>query len=121
MMDRNEYKLSMDDVLSVTGSVMGLTLDEIRSQTRRKDLVDARCIAAKFGKDVLKLSNKQIALSLGKTDHSTIVHARKRWAGLHGRDDAFAISHAEIASRLVARCMARTLDASTDIDRSQPV
>lgn len=62
-------------ILTLVCKRYGVTLDELRSSSRRQTLVRARGVAVVLGRRLTKESLHSLGKALGKRDHSTIHHA----------------------------------------------
>lgn len=69
--------LSFKQILAVVARYFSLTQAALRSPARRKSLVYARGIAVHLARSLTDLSYSQIGQSLGRRDHTTIMHANQ--------------------------------------------
>lgn len=69
--------------------VMKIPFGDIEHKTRRKKIVDARRIYCYQMKDKLSWSLKDIGISIGNRDHTTIVYSIKTYRDLCQTDDVF--------------------------------
>lgn len=59
-------------------AVMGLTPDQIRARTRRRDVVNARCILAHMiSRRYPHLTLHQIGSMVGNVHHSTVIYYKR--------------------------------------------
>lgn len=64
--------IDMDDVLQAVADQFGVSVDEIRSQSRTRAVLPARLAAAYMAHTASGLSARQIGAELGNRDHTTI-------------------------------------------------
>jgi chromosomal replication initiator protein len=69
--------------------VMEVPFKDIEHKTRRKTIVDARKIYCYQMKDKLGWSLKDIGISIGNRDHTTVVHNIQTYRDLYETDDTF--------------------------------
>jgi len=75
------------DIVREVGKEMGISLKEIRSETRKKNIVLARHICMYFLKTQTSLTYEEIAHFLGRKDHTTVLHGvQKIMNGLSQND-----------------------------------
>jgi len=67
--------LKLKQIIAVVARYYSLTQAALRSAARRKSLVYARSVAVHLARTLTDLSYAQIGESLGRRDHSTIMHA----------------------------------------------
>lgn len=67
--------ISSKDVVSKVAKHFGIEEDEIKGPKRSKDIVVPRQVAMYLLRNELKMSFPQIALALGKKDHTTAMHS----------------------------------------------
>ena len=65
----------INEVLSVVANETGISMAQIVSDERNKSVILARHIAAKILHDHFGMTMVNVAKTLGRKDHSTIVHA----------------------------------------------
>ena len=70
-------EISLEDVVRRVAEVTAISEKNIVSTSRKKELVEARQIAAYLSREILGASLSSIGLYLGGRDHSTILHACK--------------------------------------------
>ena len=61
-------------IMYIVSEVMGVTLEEITSKSRRFDIVMARCMICYFTRKHTKMTLAEIGASLGGRDHSTVIY-----------------------------------------------
>jgi chromosomal replication initiator protein len=70
--NEDDMTIDMDDVLQAVADQFGVSVDEIRSQSRTRAVLPARLVAAYMAHTVSGLSARQIGAELGNRDHMTI-------------------------------------------------
>jgi chromosomal replication initiator protein len=68
-------EVSIDEVQKYVSEYFGLTVDDLKAKTRKKEIVTARQIAMYFAKEYTGYSLKSIGYHFGGRDHSTVIHA----------------------------------------------
>ena len=69
--------LPVQQIIAVVARYFKLTQASLRSSARRKSLVYARSVAVHLARVLTDLSYAQIGASLGRRDHTTIMHAAR--------------------------------------------
>lgn len=67
--------VSIDQIQQLTAESFNITIDDLTSTNRTKDVALARQIAMYLARDILNESLQQIAFAFNKKDHTTIIHA----------------------------------------------
>lgn len=70
----NKGILNIDSIVEQCAKVYGVSSDQIRSKTRKKNIVQARKVAMYLSKKMTKQSLVSIGLHFGGRDHSTVIH-----------------------------------------------
>lgn len=68
-------ELSIDEVQKLVSEYFGLSVDDLKAKTRKKEIVIARQVAMYFAKEFTGFSLKSIGYHFGGRDHSTVIHA----------------------------------------------
>lgn len=63
-----------DPIINIVCEVLGVSLEEITSKSRRFDIVMARCMICYFTRKYTKMTLAEIGASLGGRDHSTVIY-----------------------------------------------
>jgi chromosomal replication initiator protein len=71
----DDKEVSIDDVIKTVSEYFGVTAEDLRDKTRKKEIVIARQIAMYFAKEFTGYSLKSIGYQFGGRDHSTVIHA----------------------------------------------
>jgi len=65
-----------------------VTIADLKSKSRKKELVFPRQVAMYFAKELTDLSLKSIGYHFGGRDHSTVIHAVQTISDLMEQDEA---------------------------------
>src|SRR6056300_1143335 len=87
--DQGYGQANMQDVVSGVCSIFSVSHAEIVGQSRRKNIAQARQVAAYLAREVLDMPLSAIGVHLGGRDHTTIMHAHKKVAELLKKDNKF--------------------------------
>jgi chromosomal replication initiator protein len=71
----DKKEVSIDEVQKYVAEYFGLTIEDLKDKTRKKEIVLARQIAMYFAKENTGFSLKSIGYHFGGRDHSTVIHA----------------------------------------------
>ena len=66
-----------------------VTLEQLVSRCRERDIVDARKITCKVLKTKFNYSLKSIGDFIGGRDHTTVIHSITEFDSLYGNNEAF--------------------------------
>jgi chromosomal replication initiator protein len=77
-----------------------LSVDLLKSKTRKREIVQARQISMYFSKQLTKSSLKNIGMHFGGRDHSTVIHACQTVNDLMDTDKKFKRDVEEISKRI---------------------
>jgi chromosomal replication initiator protein len=88
--DRRAAKPSVEDVLTATASLYGLTSKELIARDRRPLVAQARKVAIYLSRELTGKSLPEIGRRLGGRDHSTILAAVRSLSGDIERDNDLA-------------------------------
>jgi len=87
---RNTNKeISIDYIQKIVSEYFGLTVEQMNSKTRKRNIVQARQLAMFFAKTQTKTSLTTIGLHCGNKDHATVLHACKTVQNLIETDKEF--------------------------------
>ena len=87
--DQGYGQVNMQDVVSGVCSIFSVSQEEMVGQSRRKNIAEARQVAAYLAREVLDMPLSEIGVYLGGRDHTTIMHAHKKVSELLKNDDKF--------------------------------
>lgn len=76
-------------IMQAVGQVSGFTVRQIVGPHRRRPLVHARFIAIRLVMERHKVSYPRVGRIFGNRDHTSIMHAMKRFEELHKSDPEF--------------------------------
>jgi len=82
-------EVSIDYIQKVVCDYFELTLELLKSKTRKREVVQARQIAMYFAKSMTKSSLATIGLHCGGKDHATVLHACRTVNNLMDTDKRF--------------------------------
>jgi chromosomal replication initiator protein len=88
--DRRAAKPSVEDVLTATAGLYGLTSKELIARDRRPEVARARKVAIYLSRELTGKSLPEIGRRLGGRDHSTILAAVRSLSGDIERDEDLA-------------------------------
>ncbi|WP_285727977.1 chromosomal replication initiator protein DnaA [Psychromicrobium xiongbiense] len=76
--DDGDQQITATTILAQTAAYFKLTLDELKSKSRTRTLVNARQIAMYLCRELTDLSLPKIGQELGGRDHTTVIHADRK-------------------------------------------
>ncbi len=80
--DGRDRVISVQDVIDEVSAYFSLTAEELCSASRSRQLVNARQIAMYLTRELTDMSLPRIGRAFGNRDHSTVMHATQKIAGL---------------------------------------
>ncbi len=95
-----QKEITITDIQKCVAAYFGLTVDEIISKTRKREIVQARQIAMYFCRNFTKASLASIGAQIGRKDHATVLHACKTVEDLMETDKLFRQHVTEIEKRI---------------------
>ncbi len=93
-------ELSVDYIMETVCNHFGVDVDILQTNTRKREIVQARQIAMYFSKSLTNSSLSAIGAKIGKRDHSTVLHAFKTVNNLIETDRDFKNQLQTIESQL---------------------
>lgn len=93
-------EVSVELIEKVVCDYFNMGVDAIHSNTRKREIVQARQIAMYFSKNLTKSSLAAIGSKIGGKDHATVLHACKTVNNLIDTDKRFKIYIDEIGQKL---------------------
>ena len=93
-------EITIDYIIKLVSSHFGISIEECKSTTRRREIVQARQFIMYLAKKYTKISLTSIGLQCGNKDHATVLHACKTINNLLETDKQFR-SHAETIERKI--------------------
>jgi len=94
-------EISIDYIQKIVAEYFGLSLDQMNSKTRKRNIVQARQLAMYFSKEHTKASLTQIGLQCGNKDHATVLHACKTVKNLKDTDKTFRVYVEELDKKIM--------------------
>ncbi len=98
--DTTNTEISVGLVMGETANYFGLTLDDLCSTSRTRQLVTARQIAMYLTRELTDLSLPKIGQAFGGRDHTTVIHANNKISGLMQERPAIYEQVQELTSRI---------------------
>jgi chromosomal replication initiator protein len=83
-----EKEVTIDTIQEVVADYYDITIADLKSKSRKKELVYPRQVAMFFAKELTDLSLKSIGYHFGGRDHSTVIHAIQTISDLMEQEDA---------------------------------
>ncbi len=93
-------EISIDYIQKVVCDYMDVQIEEIHSNTRKREIVQARQLAMFFSKKHTKASLATIGMHCGGKDHATVLHAHKTVKNLIETDKQFKTYVDDIEKKL---------------------
>lgn len=100
LIKNTKRELSIDYIQKVVCSYFNVPVEMLQSNTRKREIVQARQIAMFFSKNLTKSSLATIGSQIGDKDHATVLHACKTVNNLLDTDKRFRLQLDEIEKRL---------------------
>ncbi len=100
LVQEQEATLTIEDIQHIVCEHLGISEDEVRGDTRKREIVRARQIAMYFAKKHTQHSLKSIGLHFGGRDHSTVIHANNTVDDRMDSNDQFRETVNEIAQKI---------------------
>lgn len=93
-------EISIEYIQKLVCDFYNIAVDQVKSATRKREIVQARQIAMFFAKENTKSSLKSIGMHFGGRDHSTVIHACQTVNDLMETDKKFKSDVDEISKRI---------------------
>ncbi len=93
-------EISIEYIQKLVCDYFGISIDQVKSKTRKREIVQARQISMYFAKDLTKSSLKTIGMHFGGRDHSTVIHACQTVNDLMETDKKFRSDVEELSKRI---------------------
>jgi chromosomal replication initiator protein len=100
LFSEQEAALTVEDIQRIVGTHMDVSQEQMRSDTRKRDIVRARQVAMYFAKKHTQHSLTSIGLHFGGRDHSTVIHAQKTVDERRAEDEHFRETVEAVARRI---------------------
>jgi chromosomal replication initiator protein len=98
--DSSDSAISVSSIMSETATYYELTLDDLCSSSRTRQLTNARQIAMYLCRELTDLSLPKIGQAFGGRDHTTVMHANKKISELMKDRPAIYNQVQELTSRI---------------------
>ena len=92
-------EVSIDYIQKVVCDYFDLSIDTLKSKTRKRNIVQARQLAMYFSKQLTKSSLANIGARCGGKDHATVLHACKTVNNLVDTDKDFRLYVQELEKK----------------------
>jgi chromosomal replication initiator protein len=93
--------ISIDEIKKTVCDFFEMSHDQLLSNTRKREIVQARQIAMYLSKNYTKYSAVQIGAQIGGKDHTTVLHACKTVQNLMDTDKIFKRTMRNLEKRLL--------------------
>ncbi|HUG18415.1 MAG TPA: DnaA/Hda family protein [Planctomycetaceae bacterium] len=93
-------EIPLNQIIRQTAKYFDLNARDLKSESRRSDVVRARQIAMFLARQFTKQTQQEIARQLGKADHTAVIRAEKKIAQLLETDSLIRLQVAEIKEQL---------------------
>jgi chromosomal replication initiator protein len=101
--DDREQEVSVQLIMDEVADYFSLTVDDLCSPSRSRQLVTARQIAMYLARELTELSLPRIGKAFGGRDHTTVMHAKQKIAGLMQERRAIYDQIQELTNRIKTR------------------
>ena len=102
LIKHSKRDLTVNYILQVVSDYFHIEENNVLSNTRKREIVQARQVAMYFSKQLTKASLKSIGSQLGKKDHATVLHACRTVNDLMETDRRFKGQMEELEGMLVS-------------------
>ena len=93
--------VTIDKVQKVVCDYFNITLEDLLSKTRKRNIVQARQIAMYMSRNLINVSLSTIGSEIGGKDHATVLHACTTVTDLMSTDKTFKQYVSDIEKMLV--------------------
>jgi chromosomal replication initiator protein len=100
LFSEQDAALTIEDIQRIVGTHMDVSQEQMRGDTRKRDIVRARQVAMYFAKKHTQHSLTSIGLHFGGRDHSTVIHAQKTVDERRAEDEHFRETVDAVARRI---------------------
>ena len=100
LVKNNNKDISIDFIQKIVCDYFGIPVDQINTNTRKRDIVQARQLSMYFSKKLTKSSLASIGQACGNKDHATVLHACRTVTNLIDTDKQFKLYVDEIEKRI---------------------
>jgi chromosomal replication initiation ATPase DnaA len=103
------FKDCEKEILQIVAENCGVSVDDIISETRKKEVVDARHIYFASVKLKYRVSLKSIGETVGNRDHTTVIHGIRKFKERYETEELYQKLSDSIFERLGIRCFTNNL------------
>ena len=89
LVSNTRKEITLDVIQQTVCDYFSMPVDQLKSKTRKREIVQARQIAMYFAKSKTKSSLSTIGARIGGKDHATVLHACKTVKNLLDTDKRF--------------------------------
>lgn len=100
LVKNTKHEISIDYIQKTVCDYFSIPLENLKSKTRKREIVQARQIAMFFAKSLTKSSLATIGSLIGGKDHATVLHACKTVNNLIDTDKKFRVYIEDIEKKL---------------------
>lgn len=100
-----EAEINIDFIQKFVGENFGVTIEQMKDKTRKREIVIARQVAMYFAKEYTNMSLKSIGAHFGGRDHSTVIHALQSVSDLMDTDKKFNAFMQELIKKVKLKAM----------------
>ncbi|MEY3019514.1 MAG: hypothetical protein RLZZ272_498 [Actinomycetota bacterium] len=98
-----EREVSVQDIMDEVAAYFSVSVEDLCSPSRSRQLVNARQIAMYLTRELTDLSLPRIGKAFGNRDHSTVMHANQKIANLMQEQRSVYDQVQELTNRVTAR------------------
>ncbi|MDP8929452.1 MAG: chromosomal replication initiator protein DnaA [Actinomycetota bacterium] len=98
--ETGESQIHVGLIMAETAAYFGLTVEDLSSSSRTRQLVNARQIAMYLTRELTDLSLPKIGQAFGGRDHTTVMHANNKISGLMQERPAIYEQLQELTTRV---------------------
>ncbi|TDL99400.1 MAG: chromosomal replication initiator protein DnaA [Flavobacteriaceae bacterium] len=100
--DNAKKEISIDFIQKTVCQYFKIDMEVLQSQTRKRDIVQARQLSMYFAKKFTSASLASIGEKIGKRDHATVLHACKTVKNLSETDKNFKVYIEELDKKITS-------------------
>jgi chromosomal replication initiator protein len=98
--DESGPEITTESIMEIVSEYFGVTIDDLRGQSRSRSLVNARQIAMYLCRELTDLSLPRIGAAFGDRDHTTVMHAERKIRQQMAERRSLYIQIAELTNRI---------------------
>ena len=98
--DTGKSELTVDKIKRIVADYYGLTVTQMNSKSRTKNIATARHVAMYLCRKLIDASYKDIGRSFGKRDHSTVINACEKVETMMQKSEAYSQAIRELESKI---------------------